>query len=61
MISKRDTSDPLRSFGITDHFTMRLRLRGTEEDYMIFTTGRIPRLERSENRGNEGSSITKIL
>ena len=37
---------------------MRLRLRGTEEEIMIFPTGRIPRLERSGNRGNEGSSIT---
>lgn len=61
MISKRDTSDRYAPFGITDHFTMRLRLKESEEEIMIFTTGRIPRLERSENRGNEGSSSVKIF
>ena len=37
MISKRDTSDRYAPFGITDHFTMRLRLRGTEEEIMVFS------------------------
>ena len=36
MISKRDTSNRFAPLGITDHFTMRLRLRGTEEEIMIF-------------------------
>ena len=61
MNSSRRYLKSLRSLGITIHFTIRLRLKGTEVDYMAFTTGRIPRLERSGNRGNEWQFHYRLL
>ena len=56
MNSKRRYLRSFHSFGITIHFTIRLRLKGLKKRLLQIFTGRIPRLERSGNRGNEGSS-----